>query len=186
MSNRHEHSDPFDAHAGSRFSTRRLLWFTHYAAMAAEEDAWPRDKRSPERTTSPSSPRRKSRTRRRRSKRPRASDLPPRDGACRTAATGSGRLSSGKMIPFVRAVFCSEGTFGLLCLSAFRWVSPGLYIWDFESPSAPYAPNPRPDQGLSSPGPGPASAGPGAVCPLRGQTDNSALFNITLSIVRRP
>jgi hypothetical protein len=37
---------------------------------------------------------------------------------------------------------------------------------------------PRPDQGLSVPGPGPASAGPVLVCPLRGQTNEVlGIFN---------
>jgi hypothetical protein len=99
---------PFRVDSGSGLLKRRLLWFSHCAAMAAEEDAWPRDKRSPVRTTSPSSPPRKSKTRRRRSKRQKASDLPPPDAACRAAATWSGRLSSGKMIEFVRTEFCLD------------------------------------------------------------------------------
>jgi hypothetical protein len=34
---------------------------------------------------------------------------------------------------------------------------------------------PDPTKGLSAPGPGPASAGPVSVCPLRGQTDENDL-----------
>ena len=47
----------------------------------------------------------------------------------------------------------------------------GVYVYDASvyGVDASLGFHPRPDQGLSAPGPGPASAGPILICPLRGQ-----------------